>query len=197
MMSTRRCGREDLIDAPHKLAERMGRTPTQRDTHKHADIPSNVTFVKRFGTWREVLEAAGIPLNPLNTGYEREALLEHLRSAAKTLGRTPPMRELREFEGPDPTTYAAHFGSWRAALGMPAGSGNCGPESPFSTWYCETVEPYGTFIPYRHGDYASITVSSAGLAAIAYYGRIAAGDGNLKVACQRLQVFLPLVVKHS
>ena len=26
------------------------------------------------------------------------------------------MRELREFEGPDPTTYAAHFGSWRAAL---------------------------------------------------------------------------------
>jgi hypothetical protein len=98
--------------------------------------------------------------------------------------------------------YQSQYGSLNvarplAALGMPAGSGNCGPEILFTTWYCETIDRYGQFIPYRHGDYISIAVSPSGLAAIAYYGRITSGDGNLKVAYQRLQAFLPLVMKNQ
>jgi hypothetical protein len=49
-------------------------------------------------------------------GYDRTTLLEHLQNVAATLGRAPTMRELREFEGPDPETYASRFGSWKAAL---------------------------------------------------------------------------------
>jgi hypothetical protein len=98
--------------------------------------------------------------------------------------------------------YQSQYGSLNvarplAALGMPAGSGNCGPEILFTTWYCETIDRYGQFIPYRHGDYISIAESPSGLAAIAYYGRITSGDGNLKVAYQRLQAFLPLVMKNQ
>jgi hypothetical protein len=87
----------------------VGRTPIEYDTYDYADIPSHTTFVKRFGTWREALEAAGIPLNPLFMGYDRLTLLEHLREVAKALGRAPSKRELRRTEGPDPDTYAAHL----------------------------------------------------------------------------------------
>jgi hypothetical protein len=84
-----------------------------------------------------------------------------------------------------------------AALGLPAGGGNCGPEIPFSTWYCETIDPHGTRITYRNGDFASIALSSSGLATIAYYGFITSSGGNLMVSYQRFQDFLPLVMKHQ
>ena len=34
-------------------------------SYDYPDIPSHTIFVKRFGTWREALQAAGIPLIPL------------------------------------------------------------------------------------------------------------------------------------
>jgi len=77
-----------------------------------------------------------------------------------------------------------------AALGLSGGGGNCGPANPFFTWYCETVDRVGFTI--RHGDFVSIDVNSAGLATIAYYGNISSSGGDLMVAQQRLQVFLPL-----
>jgi hypothetical protein len=81
-----------------------------------------------------------------------------------------------------------------AALGLPAGSGNCGPEKPFSTWYCETIDRYNPFLPYRNGDYISLAVSPSGLATIAYQGFITSAGGNLRVAYQRFQYFLPSVM---
>jgi hypothetical protein len=68
-MSKKRFTREDLIQALHKLAQRVGGTPIEYDTYDYPDIPSHTIFVKRFGTWREALQAAGIPLNPLYMGY--------------------------------------------------------------------------------------------------------------------------------
>jgi hypothetical protein len=87
-----------------------------------------------------------------------------------------------------------------AALGWPAGSGNCGPENPLSTWYCETVDRSRTWTPpYRNGDYASIAVNTSGLATIAYYRLYTEhADGNLVVSEQQpYQMFLPLVVKNQ
>jgi hypothetical protein len=84
-----------------------------------------------------------------------------------------------------------------AALGLPAGSGNCGPESPFATWRCDTIDRSGTWVRYRNGDYASIAVNSAGLATIAYYGFVTSSDGNLTVSYQRLQAFLPVSMKRQ
>ena len=84
-----------------------------------------------------------------------------------------------------------------AALGLSGGGGNCGPENLFYTWYCETIDPHGRWIYYRNGDYVSIALNSAGLATIAYNGFIMPSEGNLVVASQRLQNFLPLVVKNQ
>jgi hypothetical protein len=101
--------------------------------------------------------------------------------------------------------YQSEYGSLNvarplAALGLPAGGGNCGPEDLFYTWYCETIDPYGDWPlpPYRNSDFASIGLNSSGLATIAYY-RIYTGpsDGNLMVSYQRFQDFLPLVMKNQ
>lgn len=81
-----------------------------------------------------------------------------------------------------------------SALGLPSGSGNCGPGS---TWYCEIVDPDNPFFPYHHGNYVSIALHPSGLATIAYYGFITPLDGNLKVSNQELfRVFLPLILKN-
>lgn len=70
--------------------------------------------------------------------------------------------------------------------------GNCGPTpSLFFSWQCETIPDFG--ISVRQGDYLSLDVSPSGLATIAYYGSIGASGGNLKIAYQRLQIFLPLI----
>jgi hypothetical protein len=108
--------REDLIDALHTLMEREGGTPKQYEPHKYADIPSHVTFVKRFGTWRQALQAAGIPLDPMRMGYDRPTLLKWLREVAEALGKAPTQEELRAAGGPVASTYVEHFGSWPAAL---------------------------------------------------------------------------------
>jgi hypothetical protein len=98
--------------------------------------------------------------------------------------------------------YQSQYGSLNLArpvpaLGLPGGSGNCGPENPFSTWYCETINPQNPYVPARHGDFVSIALNPSGLATIAYYGFITAADGNLMVSDQqRLEVYLPLVLNN-
>ena len=99
--------------------------------------------------------------------------------------------------------YQSEYGSLNmarpvAALGLPAGGGNCGPEDLFSTWYCETIDRHGRFVPYRNGDFVSLDISPSGLATIAYYRLYTDfADGNLMVSYQRFQVFQPLVVKNQ
>jgi hypothetical protein len=98
--------------------------------------------------------------------------------------------------------YQSAYGSLKvarplAALGLPGGSGNCGPQVPFSTWFCQTINPQNPWIPARHGDHLSLAVSPSGLATIAYYGFITSTGGNLMVAYQHIQVYQPLVIKNQ
>jgi hypothetical protein len=97
--------------------------------------------------------------------------------------------------------YQGQYGSLKlarplAALGLLPGEGNCGPEAPFSTWSCETIDRYGIRPPYRNGDFSSIALSPSGLAIIAYNGFIVASGGNLEVARQRIQAFLPMTMRE-
>jgi hypothetical protein len=84
-----------------------------------------------------------------------------------------------------------------SALGLVAGSGNCGPEILFSTWRCDTIRPYLSRVPARQADYVSIAMSESGLGTIAYYGFItSSAGGNLDIAYQLFRVFEPLVLNH-
>lgn len=39
------------------------------------------------------------------------------------------------------------------ALGMPGEVGSHGPETPFATWRCETIDQFGIWPAYRNGGY--------------------------------------------
>jgi hypothetical protein len=79
-----------------------------------------------------------------------------------------------------------------AALGQLIG--NCGPAVPFFTWQCDVIS---MGIGFGQGDYMSLAVNSAGLSTFAYYGNSTEFDGDLRIAYQRLQVFLPLTLKNE
>jgi hypothetical protein len=79
-----------------------------------------------------------------------------------------------------------------AALGQLVG--NCGPVSVYFTWQCDTIS-LGVSI--SQGDYLSLAVNSTGLATLAYYGDSVVSDGDLKIAYQRLQLFLPAARKDG
>lgn len=108
--------RDELIEALRQLAERLGRTPTGPEAMADPHTPSHSTYARRFGSWREALEAAGLPLDPRKMGYDRERLLAHLQDLAETLGRTPAVGDLNAVDGPCDKTYRNQFGKWSAAL---------------------------------------------------------------------------------
>jgi hypothetical protein len=81
------------------------------------------------------------------------------------------------------------------AVGLPLGIGNCGAPPPgglFNWWQCETLDYGGAHSSVA--DYVAIGISPSGLAMVAYSDYEDYYDEfNLKVAYQRLQVFLPLI----
>jgi hypothetical protein len=83
----------------------------------------------------------------------------------------------------------------RPAVALGLDHGNCGPEDPFSTWQCDTMDAGGTHSSVGH--YLDIAVNGAGLATIAYYEADSYNlSGNLKVAYQRRVFrFLPGVMR--
>ena len=116
LMTQQRYSQQWMIEKLHELTARLGRSPTQVEATTAPDIPSHVTYVKRFGSWTAALRAAGLPVDPHSVGYDRKTLLEMLRELVAELGRAPVGRELPELGLPCDATYAKHFGSWSAAL---------------------------------------------------------------------------------
>jgi len=74
-----------------------------------------------------------------------------------------------------------------AALGLQ--SGNCGPQD---LWQCEGIQG-----GLNTGDYSAIAVHPSGLATIAYNYGNTVFDSALRVAYQRFQAYLPLVMKNQ
>jgi len=116
-MARKRYSDQDLIEALKALAEFLGRTPRTRDANGHPDVPTAATYIKRFGSWQEALEAADIPPHSGRKNvYDRGTLLSHLQELAESLGRRPTTDDLRATDGPWPETYRRRFGNWRQAL---------------------------------------------------------------------------------
>ena len=54
---------EELIDLLKAKARSLGRTPTVREVNPDNDMPSAMTYINRFGSWNQALEAAGLTPN--------------------------------------------------------------------------------------------------------------------------------------
>ena len=82
-----------------------------------AEHPPSGTVTLRFGSWTAALEAAGLPT--VRHDWSREEILDGLRAFARTHGRPPTARDLRDTRGapyPPGSAVQRTFGSHRNAL---------------------------------------------------------------------------------
>ena len=105
---------EELIGQLRAKAESLGRTPMIKDLKSDKSMPSAATYIDRFSSWNEALKAAGLSVN---VGYTNEELIGLLKAKAKSLGRTPTIKDVNSDKSmPHANTYTDRFGSWNQAL---------------------------------------------------------------------------------
>lgn len=111
--TTKQISEADLLAELERMATAEGATPTFQDMERDGAY-SPRTYVDRFGSWNEALEAAG--LNPRESGRVSEAeLLAELRRLRDELGTQPVADDVRERGEYSLATYQRRFGSWSAA----------------------------------------------------------------------------------
>ena len=107
----------ELLTHIRELAEELGRQPTQDEMHQADGRPSESTYKRRFGSWSDAIEQAGLESGRKTSSYSETELLDLLRDLAAELGETPSVRQLNAAEDyPSRAVYRSRFGSWSAAL---------------------------------------------------------------------------------
>ena len=93
-------------------------------------------------------------------------------------------------DGDDHSQFTVKIAQTAFRLGMDYG--NCGPETPFSTWFCQTVD----MGPYNLGGEIDMTINSSGAVFMAFLEEDDADMQNhLWVARHYFQGFLPVLNK--
>ena len=108
---------EVLIAQLQKKYKQLGRAPTTKEVNSDPAMASSKAFAREFGSHKNALRAAGIPINRGTTKYSRKDLIEQLQRKAEQLGRAPTLIELNaDSEMACDDTFVNAFGSYVAAL---------------------------------------------------------------------------------
>jgi len=107
---------EKLIKDLQEFAEKLGKTPIYEEMNNKGPW-SAITYERRFESWNDALEAAGLDINrEIQNLKSKEQLIQNLQQFAEKLGKIPTRKEMND-EGPwGSTTYERHFESWNGAL---------------------------------------------------------------------------------
>lgn len=106
---------EHLLDELCRLADELEKVPAQQDMTEHGYHGSE-TYVNRFGSWSEAVEAAGLDARPDRTERARDTLQADIQRVAEDLGHAPTKREIETYGEYAWSTYYEEFGSWNEAL---------------------------------------------------------------------------------
>lgn len=107
---------DELIAQAHRLAKKLGKTPTARDFDKDSETASVRTVLIRFGSWNEFLKIAGLKANS-RRGISDDELIIQVQKLAQKLGRTPTAKDFdRDPETSSFTMAIGRFGSWNGFL---------------------------------------------------------------------------------
>lgn len=109
---------EELLNDVRRVYEEIGEPPSEEQYKQHGDHGYQ-TLRKRFGSIRQIREAAGVPNPDRRGGNNRipeQELLDAIHEMADDLGR-PPKRDEMLDDGPfSEGPYRRRYGSWNDAL---------------------------------------------------------------------------------
>ncbi len=114
----RNISKEELIADLQKVAKEVGQDSITAVIYIERGVYGVNTMLRRFGSWNEALNQAGLGLNN-RLNVPDEELFENLANVWQTLGRQPYGREMEKSDGHSKFslgTYEKRFGSWNKAL---------------------------------------------------------------------------------
>jgi hypothetical protein len=112
--STTKISTEELLAEIQRVADELGHPPSQSDIQEIGTY-APTQYYRRFKSWDDVLEAAGLePIESSNT-ISREALLNEIRRLYDELGQPPTVQDVREHGKYSATPYYNHFEGFNEA----------------------------------------------------------------------------------
>jgi hypothetical protein len=106
---------EDLLEELQRLDDIVDDTPSAADMDEHGEYWAS-TYRRRFDSWNNALERAGLEPTPESTSIPEDELVAELQRLADELGERPSFTQMTDHGKFGATTYTRHFGSWNAAL---------------------------------------------------------------------------------
>lgn len=108
----------ELLEFIRQFNEKNGRPPTENDFNNDRRYPSVPTYQKRFGSWNNAIEIAGLPKRKITKEkHSDEKLLRFPIIFYEKNGRPPTERDFcNNPEYPSSSCYYRRFGSWNNAL---------------------------------------------------------------------------------
>ena len=112
-----------LIAEIRAYAEKLGYVPTVTDMRPERGVHCYEIYLRRFGSWAAVIEAAGLNtdschrMKAFRDGNEEQLLIREIRELAERLGRTPRIEEMMpQNQVHSSSHYVNYFGSWKNAV---------------------------------------------------------------------------------
>jgi len=109
----------ELLNIIKSEAIKLRTTPTVNHFSCNPSLPHYQTYYARWGSWQDVLKAAGLSSHNIRTKkrYTDGHLLNLLRLESKRLGRTPTSPHFKNSPDlPSVETYVSRWGSWNNAI---------------------------------------------------------------------------------
>ena len=104
----------ELIEQLIQFADELGRTPTKPEMNKKGPYAAT-TYLRKFGSWNEALEQAGLQIN-IEKNISDDNLIEEIKRLADELDRTPSRRDMDQYGEFSSNSYLRSFSSWNQAL---------------------------------------------------------------------------------
>ena len=107
---------DELVADLKRVATELNKNSISHDQYEEQGKFSRRTFVKRFGSWLEACEKAGLR-KTRNYNITEEELFQNLEEIWIKLGRQPRREEVStSISRYSSATYEYRFGTWRKAL---------------------------------------------------------------------------------
>ena len=109
---------EELLSELRRIATKLDKTAVSRVENVEYGKYGTTTYIRRFGSWFEALEKAGLEKTRTPANLPEEELFENLEEVWIKLGRQPKYGEIQKpLSKYSIGTYEKRFGTWRKALG--------------------------------------------------------------------------------